>query len=894
MAIRQKTVVFAFPTYTSVVANITVTNLTQITVYLPETVRRFVSCYVEVGFQDVITATGGSITEHRVGLQLAAAGYSTITELDDIANTAENIAGVMGPFDFTSYFTTNWSGSSMTCDLQVYFNQNTGTTTGMRNVTALLYVTYEYDDDPGVNATQIKTAILPLESLVGALTTTTNSNIGSNQIPQLTGTGGTLPEASVTISDFFFVIEGNEANNNATTDWTMSCNIDAGTAFAFGAQEAGLGSDRLCRWIYKPAVPTTTTTHSFQMWVSAGAVTRFNHGTVTLYVTYEFNASTTTRTLVTALMALEMETPVGTAADEFSRFVKKFFIEDPGTITMRQSAFRLGWSTTASVAGINARAGSQAFRAYTHVANVSCGMFELQQRIDSGSAQGSGITLARGLNELKVDFYSTDTTDFMTNVTGVVILNYECDVGADGIGQNTHTVFQAVSPWDALLVARQRVTFKFRLPEWYYWLIDFGVHWVMWSSVATQAILIEAEVFASENGGGGYAPVYHDAIVTDAELSCVLMWMSARDVFQRHRADPDDNRIDVEAQRDFVFFTSSTKFGGMAMYATYHSFVYEVGGDFGGTEAGDGSGVEVQVYRTDTRELVAEATSIVGGDFTAYWYDNVINVFAVAREDATHVGRSNDGAAVWVTTPTVNRLTEMLTLPTPQGLYLRSTATLNQSGGVVTSWTDSSGNGNSTTLAGTVGPDYEADVFGDGSGYGMEIAETDIGSGTTGRGGLRVAGIDYTSDAARRAFTAFAVFELRAFTVPGGCIIGFEAANWSVYEVNSGDLRFFYNSAEVSVSTLQLNRTYRLIVVSDTTANGGTKLYLDGVLVLSGPQCPAGLTLTDICFGSNNNMGANGLYSLRGAIAACGAFGTAFDGAQVAALDKLLELEARG
>ncbi|MDZ7612873.1 MAG: hypothetical protein U5K51_03505 [Flavobacteriaceae bacterium] len=84
--------------------------------------------------------------------------------------------------------------------------------------------------------------------MVGAFTTATNS-IGSNQIPQLTGVGGVLPESGITIRDYYFVIEGNTSVNNTATDFTISTNIDSGTAFAFATIENALASDCFRRFI---------------------------------------------------------------------------------------------------------------------------------------------------------------------------------------------------------------------------------------------------------------------------------------------------------------------------------------------------------------------------------------------------------------------------------------------------------------------------------------------------------------------------------------------------------------------------------------------------------------------------------------------------------------------
>ncbi|MBP9728101.1 MAG: hypothetical protein KBD27_01855 [Candidatus Moranbacteria bacterium] len=644
MATRLKTIKYAFPTTTSIITDATVTNLTQITVYIPESSPTFVSVTADVAFQDIVTATGGTITEHRCGLQVGAAGYTTVTETDDIANSAENLGGVLGPFDFTSHFTTNWTGTSMTCDVQVYFDQSTGTTLGMRNVNAELTITYSYDDDPGTNATQIKTARIPLESLVGTLSTTANSNIGTSQIPQLTG-GGILPEASVAIRDYYFLIEGNVANNNTTTDFTVTCNIDSGASAAFGVTEAGLGSDYYTRLIYKPSVPTTTTTHNFQMWSSV--TNKMNHVCVTLVVTYEFDPASSTTILNSLLIPVEIASPLGvTTSAEASRFTRELFVQEPATITFQQSAFRINFNTTAAVSGLNFRAGGQAFRAYTNIGNVVCGMFSLQQRIDSGGAQGAGMTLARGSNTITIDGYATDTTDQVTNISGYIIVNYHSGKATSGlVGQHSHTTEFLLSQWNALLADRTRVNnYAIAIPESNYWLVSVGFMLDIWQSTASNAITLDVEVLSGESKGAGYLDIYADAVQTDAERGCSLVYMRGRDVFKRYPADPDPDRLDVETARDYRLYFAATAGSGLMSVVTYHSFTYSVSGTVTGY-AGSGIGLTVNIYRSDTKTLVGSVATTSGGAYTFTWYDNTIDLYAECIEDATHVGRSDDGTA---------------------------------------------------------------------------------------------------------------------------------------------------------------------------------------------------------------------------------------------------------
>jgi len=633
MATRQKTVVFAFPMQTSDITDASVTNLTQITVYLPESSPTFVSAFVEVGFQDGVTATGGTITEHRCGLRLGAAGYTTVTETDDLTNSGENMGGVIGPFDFTSHFTTNWTGTSMTCDCQLYFDRSTGTTLVQRNCTAILHVTYTYDD---TEATQIKTVRIPMDSPTAGISTTANATFDT--LPQLTS-GGILPEASPTIRDWFIVIEGNEVTT-AATDFTLTANIDSGTSSAFGTQEAALASDRFCRWVYKPSggTPDPTTSHTFQLWSSLA--TRCNHITATLYVTYEFTLSGTTRTLNSIIFPMEIDSPMGqnNVAGDASRFERKFSISDPGTITMRQSAARLNWNAVATAGTVRVRVGGQSYRAYTTAGGVVCGMFSLQQRFDSGGAEGSGITLARGKNTFVLDAYSSQATNEATNLGGYFILNYESDIAVEGIGANAHTTMIVCLPWNALLTDLEKISsWSFPIPETDYRLMSVGFYFLQWTAASTAAIMFNAELTTGEGKEAGYESIYADAFTCDAERSCSIVWMRGRDVFKRAPTDPDTERMDIETNRQYRLYTTTTCSNGIVATATYHAISYTstltVTDSAGGT-------VNIDIFDASTHELVLRTSRVGNGTVDVTWSNDAIDVYAVAYESDTLLARS--------------------------------------------------------------------------------------------------------------------------------------------------------------------------------------------------------------------------------------------------------------
>src|SRR5215216_3528081 len=132
MATRLKTVQYSFPVLASLVNN-TLTNFTQITVYLPETgTKTFRKVVARLSCDDIITVTGGTIATRTLGLRLGAVAYTTVSNANVLTNSGENLS-LQYTADFTSHFTTNWTGTSMTCDIQALVNQTTGTTLGMVN-----------------------------------------------------------------------------------------------------------------------------------------------------------------------------------------------------------------------------------------------------------------------------------------------------------------------------------------------------------------------------------------------------------------------------------------------------------------------------------------------------------------------------------------------------------------------------------------------------------------------------------------------------------------------------------------------------------------------------------------------------------------------------------------
>ena len=637
MTARVKTLWFATEKSNASIADATLTALPQITVYAENSSRTFRSVQVWIAFSDMSTVTGATVGEHRVACSVNGAGATTITELDDIANSGENHGGIIGPFDFTAHFVTNFpAAASATLDLSVYFDITTGTGLTTNNVSALIAITYEFDDGA---TTQYATAIIPLESLVGAMGTT-EAEIGTNQIPQLTGAGGLLENvASVSVLQQFFVVEGNDESAANATDYVLNTRIDTGTTKTHQSTEKALASDAYKRFIHIES-PATTTVHAWKAWTTG--IGRLNHATHTMYVTYSFAVSGTTEWLNSIMIPFEITSPMGgTAAGDRSRFQRKFFIEEPATVTLKQSAVRLNFvAGLGTLGGLNVAVGSQAVRAYTNNVSMVCGASALQQRIDSGGAQGAGVSIARGENTITVDCYRTDATDLGWNISGVIIINYKSGVSGSGIWAHAHTTWWAILEWDALLDSlRESAAFAPNIPETNYWVEAIGYYMVHWDAAGANGIQWESEILSGEGKADGWRDLYADVIVKDAERACQIIWCRARDEFQRHPNDPDTDRLVLESARKYRYANAATCAKGVSMVLTHRSITFAktttVSGSNGGT-------VNLSLCRSDNEDVMLETSRVGNGTVAWTWYDDALDMFIEAYETDAYVGRSGD------------------------------------------------------------------------------------------------------------------------------------------------------------------------------------------------------------------------------------------------------------
>jgi hypothetical protein len=638
MATRLKTIKHSFVTLASLADNIT-TNLTQTTIYIPESGLTFSSVVATISFDDIITNTGGTLGTRIFSLRLGAAAYTSVSNINSIGNSGENISWFFTA-DFTSHFQTNWSGTSMTCDIQLTADQTSGTTLGFVNACVTLDITYQYDD---TSATQIKTVMIPLNMNAGAIDTAATTR---DTIPAL---DTYLPEASKTYRNIHVVVQGSEGRNAATTDHTMTLRVGAASVTT-GNYEGALGSDRFFRYVWDvtSAWPSKAST---QTWQPTATLARCNHLQAYLVVTYEFTPASTTRVMNSVMLPMDLSSPYGgTTSSDYQRGTRSLWIEEPGTITTEKVAYYVFWSQSGSIAGLNMRIGTGSFVAYTDVSSVLCGSNAAMVRNDAA------FTLARGRNSLNFDAYRTDTADLGWNISGFWIVNYSSDKATQGVGAHNHTISWILKPTGtgALETVRVLTASAPIIPETEYFITAIGTDNPVLTATSNQisGYSFSVERLSAE-GGLEWDSVYTDISSTDAEVGWYPLYSQIRDLFQRWPSDPDQDRLALETSRRWKFHVIGVNAVSVYFHSTlmitYHTITKTISGTVSGYADADGAGLTVRLFRINGDgyvDHIGNATTTTGGAYTFTWYDDTETVFAAVHEDATHVGTSATGTAV--------------------------------------------------------------------------------------------------------------------------------------------------------------------------------------------------------------------------------------------------------
>lgn len=679
MGTSIKTVVFSSEALYNLTDN-TLTTINSPTIYLPESSIVFRSCWLSISCDDKISVTGGTLASRRVDFGLGAVAQTTYNNATLISNSGENIS-LYWEVDVTAYFTANWTGTSMSTDIEVLVDQSTGSVVGQHNVCVAVHITYEYDD---TSATQVKTVWLPLNAPVGAMATS-KPGTATAVIPAL---DTHLPEASKVYRSVAIWRWGNTSTSGATVTVTMG--IESSTIDVANAYIGSLATSRFVRFVGKvvPGVNLDTSlTQDFFIWADAAAM---NHHAVLMQVTYEFDASTSTQMFVSCTLNATDSGYGGVGSSNPAVLTAVLNVPEEN-VTGAEIAFYGFWSPTSPPAGLNARVGTGSYVTYTDTGSVYAGSTSLMVRNDAA------YTIARGANDLAAYVYSTN--GFAGGLNGFFIVNYQCDIPSAGMHAANKTV-SVRAPYNGANSAGPSGTAETLgyIPETNWRVSNLG-HVAGLFATTFQSIACEVSY------GGGWRSCICLVNDTDADLGWfwaystdAAAWMT-RWAGDTSRADDGTARVDPDLptlQRRSRNFGSSCHIAFGFNY-TYHCVTWPVAGD---VIDSNGGLVRISLHRAHHRDM-AGITGVAASDvITTPTPHRVVAGQTVIVSGLTGGAGLAAGPYVVATTPSPTTLTltgvnfttnitaGTLTLPVPDGGELLASTTRVGDGAYSIDWYD--------------------------------------------------------------------------------------------------------------------------------------------------------------------------------------------------------------
>lgn len=648
MVKRLKTIEYAFPALSSLTAN-TLTDLQQITIYIPESGVVFKSVIAELTCSDIITVTGGTVSKRLIALQIGASGYTTVDNTNAITNSGNNI-WLFHSATFTNLFTTSWSGTSMTCDARVHMNQSTGTTLGHNNVCLKLIIMYEYEDTSG---TQVKTVRIPFDSPSSGLYPGAGVYASGQVFDTLPALTTFLPESGVSIRDCFLEIKGNLGNAGATVDFTMSGGI-GNAAFTGDYVETALTADSFYRYIWKPyssGVLYFDSGNPQNFYLGCTVSGKFNHPASTLNVTYEYNASGTTTVLNSILLPTRFA-GVGGGQVEGNRqqATTEFYIEEDAPIEIKKSALYLSYHSAGTMAGfsvkISGQTSGQAYKIYTNISNADAGSTALQRTCDDV------ITLNRGLNTLTAQQYrGAGSVYTAADFGGYWIINYTSPKHISGVGVHNNTNIYNIAAFNTLNATQaEQYTGNIVVPKpsGDYFVNSYGISCINIQNNAFSApmgMMVQAQKLSGE--GGPYWISLYESVNGQQDNDVGIKWFNGdiNPVFKHYELDNAPNTISPFIARSWRLVPGNHIINSLVhldlMYTT-HGITHPITGTVVGY-TGDGSNVVLDFYKASDHTHLFTITGATSGQVNTTWFDDTEQYYLTAKQ-GSYAGRSLDSS----------------------------------------------------------------------------------------------------------------------------------------------------------------------------------------------------------------------------------------------------------
>jgi len=658
---QQKMTCWAFDTrITDLATNTTLGTATRHdfaaqTIYVPETTRTMRRVMVRVGAR-FNSGTAQDLDGVRIGIKIGAVAFD---DLDVTVTVANNAASWPVEFwrDVTAYFVTNDPGSA-SFNVQVGVAFATGAAANVNNITAELFVVYDYDDSA---ATYARTAWYPIQShSTNIAAAGTYEEVGvegtapapTNQIPQLTGSGGEFENVTgFTLRKRYLVIFAHDNQGNASTI-TPKYRFDGG-ADQLRAPLIAAGTLRSIRFLDIIDITGLATNAAHKWEATMDVATRMNCIGAIDVISYEYTASSAVQH-VSMLVPLDnlfsdiadKRPTTGSAAE---RWTAAFDVQEPATLALRRCGVLVhdGGDQTAATA-LRLNASGQTVRTYTHGGTARAGNGAIVHRCDHSSAAWA---IARGSNALSFDVaITTQNTNLQGGTTGVAMINYTCGKHPAGASRHNRTVLasqvHAYVEGTGTTCETVQTPSAPSLPDSTYTIHGAFVRRTVFATWNAASHQIGPERNAGEDSAAGFLVGKMTGTTNTGSVGAAVADHVASNWFRRRAGLPD--RLDVTASRRWAnLHTVGTTSGIQAnLWLTSHTCQFTVAGTvtIGSVPAADGKTVKIFAVDSAGRaELVATVVTAGGaGAFSATVPGNVRTYFA-SYVDGADIGRSADG-----------------------------------------------------------------------------------------------------------------------------------------------------------------------------------------------------------------------------------------------------------
>lgn len=652
MAIRTKTIEYAFGPTSASVASGVARAFPQLMVYIPETgSRSFKSCFITTWVADYLpNASVASVTAWRLQAAVGSGVGDTTGEGAAISHTITNSGEnqwLIFSRDVTPLFNTSF-GAGLSQSMNVTMSI-TGLVTC--NAHAKAYITYEYEDTSA--PTRIKTVRIPLESHSGSLTNALREYNPKNQIPAL---DTYLPEVGKVYRDVFFEFYGNETQNG-TTGCSLAYSLDGAGETRWMAPPGTVSNVGRTFYLNSKRLDMATNVQHAISLRSSASVTggTFDCVAPVLNVTYEYSHLNSSRSMNSIIIPAADQTGYigGTTVNLKNNFSRTFNIQEPGSISLAQSAVQYSFADAGTVTLITS-AGGQVAKTYTVTPALIAGGWILQHRIDSGSTSGAGITLNRGWNTASVNFYRTSNAagSMASSFSALMYLNYTSDIssqpGGDANHAQTRMMFLSKVTGSAQIrdctsgstAYTQSIAPIINATN--YWVVGAGYHIYSFLGGTVQNVngLAMTMYINPSEGGPDWVDIYANIFTSDGELGVLQSVGRGLDYFKKYPEYPKTDRFNLEIPRLYRMHSSvALAYHHIHSFYTYNTIHYDVSGTLS-NYVSTGGGIPVKMYRDDTNEHILSFTTAPGGLFSGSWYDNTIPLYAEAYQNTTHLGRS--------------------------------------------------------------------------------------------------------------------------------------------------------------------------------------------------------------------------------------------------------------